>query len=107
MDNRVFEPFFTAKPVGSGTGLGLAISYGILKAHDGSIEFSSEEGSGTEFTLKIPLSLGADTLSLRCCSIRTRAQDIKGVCTVALGSSELSLLLAPTNEQCEAGFLET
>jgi two-component system, NtrC family, sensor kinase len=56
--NRVFDPFFTTKPIGSGTGLGLAISYGILKAHDGSIEFSSEEGKGTEFTLKIPLSLG-------------------------------------------------
>jgi two-component system, NtrC family, sensor kinase len=57
--NRVFEPFFTTKPVGDGTGLGLAISYGILKAHNGSIDFSSEEGMGTEFTLKIPLSLGS------------------------------------------------
>jgi two-component system NtrC family sensor kinase len=55
---RVFEPFFTTKPIGDGTGLGLAISYGILKAHNGSIDFSSEEGKGTEFTLKIPLSLG-------------------------------------------------
>jgi two-component system NtrC family sensor kinase len=57
--NRVFEPFFTTKPIGDGTGLGLAISYGILKAHNGSIDFSSEEGKGTEFTLKIPLSLGS------------------------------------------------
>jgi signal transduction histidine kinase len=40
-------------------GLGLAISYGILNAHDGSIEFCSEEGKGTKFTLKIPMSLGA------------------------------------------------
>lgn len=61
--SRVFDPFFTTKPVGSGTGLGLAISYGILKAHDGSIEFSSEEGKGTEFTLKIPLSLGTAAAS--------------------------------------------
>jgi two-component system, NtrC family, sensor kinase len=55
--NRIFEPFFTTKPVGQGTGLGLAISYGILKAHKGSIEFSSECGRGTEFLLKIPVSL--------------------------------------------------
>jgi len=55
--NRIFEPFFTTKPVGDGTGLGLAISYGIVKAHKGSIEFSSKEGEGTEFVLKIPTSL--------------------------------------------------
>jgi two-component system NtrC family sensor kinase len=54
---RVFEPFFTTKPVGQGTGLGLAISYGIVKAHRGSIEFSSTAGEGTEFVLKIPNSL--------------------------------------------------
>lgn len=55
--SRVFDPFFTTKPVGYGTGLGLAISYGIIKAHNGSIEFSSEDGKGTEFTLRIPASL--------------------------------------------------
>jgi two-component system NtrC family sensor kinase len=54
---RIFEPFFTTKPVGLGTGLGLAISYGIMKAHKGSIECSSVEGEGTEFILKIPISL--------------------------------------------------
>jgi two-component system, NtrC family, sensor kinase len=58
--NKVFEPFFTTKPVGSGTGLGLAISYGILKAHQGSIDFSSEPGKGTEFMLRIPTGLRAE-----------------------------------------------
>lgn len=51
---KVFEPFFTTKPIGSGMGLGLAISYGIMKAHGGSIDFSSETGKGTEFVLTIP-----------------------------------------------------
>jgi len=55
--NRIFEPFFTTKPIGQGTGLGLAISYGIVKAHHGSMEFSSQAGEGTEFILKIPTSL--------------------------------------------------
>jgi two-component system NtrC family sensor kinase len=54
---KVFEPFFTTKPIGHGTGLGLAISYGIVKAHNGSIDFSSEPGSGTSFVVKIPLGL--------------------------------------------------
>jgi two-component system NtrC family sensor kinase len=57
VQHKIFEPFFTTKPVGEGTGLGLAISYGIVKAHRGSIEFSSEEGKGTKFTLRIPASL--------------------------------------------------
>ena len=58
--SKVFEPFFTTKPVGHGTGLGLAISYGIVKAHQGSIEFSSEPGKGTEFMLRIPMELRAE-----------------------------------------------
>ena len=56
--SRIFEPFFTTKPIGQGTGLGLAISYGIIQAHHGSMEFSTQAGEGTEFTLKIPRSLG-------------------------------------------------
>ena len=61
--DKVFEPFFTTKPVGQGTGLGLAISYGIIKAHRGSIEFSSEVGKGTEFILKIPLSFESEVIA--------------------------------------------
>ncbi len=58
--DKVFEPFFTTKPVGHGTGLGLAISYGIVQAHHGSIEFSSEVGRGTEFILRLPMSFQAE-----------------------------------------------
>jgi two-component system NtrC family sensor kinase len=57
--HKVFEPFFTTKPIGQGTGLGLAISYGVVKAHKGTIELTSECGLGTEFTLRIPLDLQA------------------------------------------------
>ncbi|HYB56526.1 MAG TPA: MASE4 domain-containing protein [Alphaproteobacteria bacterium] len=52
--DRVFEPFFTTKPVGAGTGLGLSISYGIIQRHNGTLEFESEEGKGTKFTISIP-----------------------------------------------------
>lgn len=53
--DRVFDPFFTTKPVGAGTGLGLSISYGIVQRHGGLLEIRSEEGRGTEVTIKIPL----------------------------------------------------
>ena len=54
---RIFEPFYTTKPVGEGTGLGLSISYGIVKRHRGMLEVRSEEGRGTEMIVRIPLHL--------------------------------------------------
>ncbi|WP_414545276.1 PAS domain S-box protein [Nostoc sp. CCY0012] len=53
---RLFNPFFTTKPVGRGTGLGLSISYQIIvEKHGGSLKCISELGKGTEFWIKIPI----------------------------------------------------
>jgi signal transduction histidine kinase len=54
---KVFTPFFTTKKIGKGTGLGLAIAYGIIKMHNGFINFQSEIGKGTTFRVKLPITI--------------------------------------------------
>jgi len=54
--DRIYDPFFTTKPIGQGTGLGLSISYGIVREHDASIQCQSAPGQGTRFTLRFKLS---------------------------------------------------
>ena len=52
--DKVFNPFFTTKPVGEGTGLGLAIGHKIVEEHGGSIDVESAEGKGTTLTIRFP-----------------------------------------------------
>lgn len=51
---KIFQPFFTTIPTGQGTGLGLSLSYDIVKAHGGEIKVYTQDGSYTEFVIKIP-----------------------------------------------------
>ncbi|MEM6502111.1 MAG: ATP-binding protein, partial [Cyanobacteria bacterium P01_C01_bin.89] len=53
---RLFESFFTTKPLGKGTGLGMAIAHRVVtERHGGTISCASELGQGTTFTLTLPL----------------------------------------------------
>ncbi len=51
---RLFDPFYTTKPVGEGTGLGLSISHGIISGHGGQIEVESEPNVGSTFRITLP-----------------------------------------------------
>jgi two-component system, NtrC family, sensor kinase len=55
VQSKIFEPFYTTKPVGQGTGLGLSICHSIIQRHGGEIWCESKINEGTSFVIKIPI----------------------------------------------------
>ncbi|HIN85766.1 MAG TPA: hypothetical protein EYN06_04725 [Myxococcales bacterium] len=53
---RIFEPFYTTKEEGKGTGLGLALVYGVVTHHGGAVSVESTPGSGSVFSVQLPVS---------------------------------------------------
>jgi signal transduction histidine kinase len=53
---KVFDPFYTTKPVGQGTGLGLPISHAIIEKHNGKIDVHSKVNVGTCFKITLPIA---------------------------------------------------
>ena len=61
--DKIFDQFFTTKPIGRGTGLGLAIVRAVVvDKHRGSIRFETEPGEGTTFVVRIPVTPRAETV---------------------------------------------
>jgi PAS domain S-box-containing protein len=55
--DKIFEPFFSTKPVGRGNGLGLSLCFGIIEAHGGRLEVSSQPGKGSEVKVILPVGI--------------------------------------------------
>lgn len=60
--SRIFDPFFSTKPVGEGTGLGLWLTYEIIRNYNGEISVESEPGKGSRFIMRFPII--SDSLAL-------------------------------------------
>ncbi len=65
VQKRMFEPFYTTKPIGKGTGLGMSVSHGIVSRHGGEFEVSSEPGRGTTIRVWLPVAGAADDAQQR------------------------------------------
>ncbi|MCB7480339.1 sensor histidine kinase [Christiangramia sediminis] len=57
LNAKIYEPFFTTKPVGEGSGLGLSVVHGIIKSHRGEIINFDNKPTGTVFQIKLPLKM--------------------------------------------------
>jgi two-component system NtrC family sensor kinase len=53
--DRVFDPFYTTRPVGQGTGLGLSACYGIVQEHAGTIKCQNRPEGGAQFQIRLPI----------------------------------------------------
>ncbi len=53
--SRIFEPYFTTKPLGAGTGVGLSVCLGIIEAHGGTLSIDCPSAGGTVFTVVLPV----------------------------------------------------
>ena len=86
--DRIFEPFFSTKPVGAGTGLGLATVYGIVKQSGGHVVIASKLGEGTTFSVFLPRYAESAAAAARREGVEETARDLTGAGTILLVEDE-------------------
>ncbi|HXA79275.1 MAG TPA: ATP-binding protein [Candidatus Acidoferrales bacterium] len=99
--HKIFDPFYTTKPVGKGTGLGLSICYGIVKEHGGEIQVRNSPPRGATFSISLPLSDETSVASNEPASRRAHA--MPG--TILLVDQEEALLLLEQEVLVSSGAL--
>ncbi len=87
ISHRIFDPFFTTKEIGCGSGLGLASVFGIVKNHDGIVDFDTQTGRGTTFNVYLPVSNETQSETPSC-----PGNIIKGPETILLVDDETYIL---------------
>jgi two-component system cell cycle sensor histidine kinase/response regulator CckA len=87
--DRIFEPFFSTKEVGSGTGLGLSTVYGIVRQTDGFIFVDSDPGRGATFRIYLPEHAAQPgEAAARAAGAEDDKRDLTGIGTVLLVEDE-------------------
>ncbi len=86
--DRIFDPFFSTKSIGSGTGLGLSTVYGIVRQTGGFVFVDSEPGKGARFTIYLPRHVAVQAEAASASVERQPARDLTGAERILLVEDE-------------------
>jgi two-component system cell cycle sensor histidine kinase/response regulator CckA len=103
--NRIFDPFFSTKPIGAGTGLGLSTVYGIVKQTGGYVTVESTVGRGTLFSIYLPKNNTVDAQAATATSTEpSHIADLTGTATILLVEDEDAVRLFSARALRDKGY---
>lgn len=99
--NRIFDPYFTTKPLGDNSGMGLAVVHGIVKSHSGVIMVESRPDEGTRFSVYLPVAKEGVPLS----NINVEQESIsRGTENILLVDDEEDIVMMFTQLLSKTGY---
>lgn len=108
IQQRIFEPFFSTKEIGSGTGLGLSTVYGVVRQTGGFIHVDSKVGKGTKFTVYLPVLAENEKLQIAAATEEPAEEkagaDLTGVGTILLVEDEDAVRVFSTRALKNKGY---